>query len=172
MDTRKGYKMLVVVLFFAFISLISRSIIYLVLSVAIATMILFLLGSNKNKIKQGRKVEKVVVKEKNKLLQIFMLVIAISGGLILGYGSLFFMEETIFHQYLSLPKQTYIAVLLIVFGFTTVLFSLFFIIKAELGIVSNKGQKKYIDSSIYCGFCGTENNEKHTFCCSCGKQLK
>jgi uncharacterized membrane protein len=136
MNRRKGFKLLIVVLFFAFISLISRSIIYLILSVAIASIILFLLsGDRKNRKVTDITQKNVPKKDVNKGLNTFLFVIAIFGGLILGYGSLFFMNETIFHHWITLPDQLIVALVLIFLGFGILLSSLFFIIKE---VISSK----------------------------------
>nr|WP_261179236.1 hypothetical protein [Anaerobacillus sp. CMMVII] len=141
MDTKKAYRMLIVVLFFAFVSLISRSIIYLVLSVAIATMIIFLLSSAK-KVKngtsqQGRKQQS---NDQNVALHKFLLVTTVIGGLIIGYGSLYLPRIRFFQQFITVPEQYYIAILIIIAGFTIVLFSLYFILREML--FSNKTKTK------------------------------
>lgn len=167
MNTRKGYRLLIVVLFFAFISLISRSIIYLVLSVAMATMILFLLsGAKKNeKVKTEKQQVSVVVEEQNNILSRFLWIVFMIGGLVLGYGSLFFTEETFIHQLIPMPDK-FVAYMLVILGFCMILSSLYFLIKQFLYVGGSKTVQV-----IYCTFCGTKNDKKHSFCSSCGKPL-
>jgi uncharacterized membrane protein YedE/YeeE len=172
-NTRKAYRMLVVVLFFAFVSLISRSIIYLILSVAIATMIMFLLSSaKKTRNQQGLKNNQTVgKKDQNIRLHKFFIGTTVIGALILGYGSLFFAETTFFHQLVTVPNQLYVAIVIIFAGFSIVLISLYFIIREMLGVnvKNNKGTQS--KQSIYCGNCGTKNNPDHTYCSSCGTEI-
>lgn len=167
MNTRKGYQMLVVVLFFAFISLISRSIVYLVLSIAIATIIVFLLSSNKKKMKGAAAVSHPVeIQGKNKLQGILLFVAAV-GLLLTGYGVLYFTENPFFRG-VPLPKESYIAVLIILGGFLIVLISLYLVIKRYLAVGANIEANEEI---IYCGNCRQKNDRHHTYCSKCGKKL-
>lgn len=168
MNFRKAYQMLIVVLFFAFISLISRSIIYLILSVAIATMIISLISNAK---KTGRFQNKVVG-EKNKAdenirLHKFLLITTIVGAFIIGYGSLYFKQDSIFHQLITVPTELYLAVIVIIAGFIIVLGSLYFIIVEMLSTTVEKKQQR----NNHCQ-CGAKINSNHTFCPSCGQALK
>lgn len=173
MNTRKGYKMLVMALFVAFISLISRSIIYLVLSVAIASIIIFLLSNDKKARKmQTGKQTAVIVKESNKKLTTFLWATTIFGGLSLGYGSLFFTTETVFHQIIPLPDQHYSAMIFVSVGFSAVLASLYFLLREGLTTVTNKKVKQVsATTTVYCGQCGEQNNGNYAFCSSCGQKL-
>lgn len=174
MNTRKAYRMLVVVLFFAFVSLISRSIIYLILSVAIATMIIFLLSSAKKaRIEHGENYKQIdsLSKDQNIGLHKFLIVTTVIGGLILGYGSLFFAENSIFHQFVTIPEQLYLAILIIIAGFIIVLTSLYYIILELLG-GGTPNKKRIPDAkTIFCGHCGAKNKADHTYCSSCGTEL-
>ncbi|RXJ04046.1 hypothetical protein DS745_01260 [Anaerobacillus alkaliphilus] len=166
MDTKKAYRMLVVVLFFAFISLISRSIIYLVLSVAIATMIVFLLSSAK-KAKREQGVQTSSTKasgDQDIRLHKFLIVTTVIGALMIGYGSLFFTENPYFQQFISIPTQFPLAILIMIGGFGIALSSLYFIIREMLSTGAEK-------SGDRCEFCRAKNNPEHRYCFKCGKQL-
>jgi hypothetical protein len=172
-NTRKAYRMLVVVLFFAFVSLISRSIIYLILSVAIATMIMFLLSSaKKTRNQQGAKINQTVVDNDHDIrLHKFLIGTSVIGVLMLGYGSLFFAETTFFHQLVTIPNQLYVAIVIIIAGFSIVLISLYFIIREMLGVNVRNSKVSQRKQSLYCGNCGAKNNPDHTYCSSCGTEL-
>ncbi|WNF38118.1 hypothetical protein RJD24_06740 [Bacillaceae bacterium IKA-2] len=171
MNTRKGYKMLIMALFVAFISLISRSIIYLILSVAIAAIIIFLLSSDKKARKaQPGKQTAVMAKEANKKLITLLWVTTIFGGLSLGYGALFFTSETVFHQIIPLPDQHYSAMIFISVGFSGVLASIYFLLREGL-TVTKKAKQVSATSPVFCGHCGQQNNGSHAFCSSCGQKL-
>lgn len=172
MNTRKGYKMLVVTLFVAFISLISRSIIYLVLSVAIASIIIFLLSSDKKARKrQVGKQAAVIEKESNKRLTTFLWATTIVGGLSLGYGSLFFTTETFVHQIIPFPNQLISAIIFISVGFSAVLGSIYFLLREGLMITNKKATKMSATTAVYCSHCREQNNSNHTYCSSCGQPL-
>ncbi|OIJ15753.1 hypothetical protein BKP35_01820 [Anaerobacillus arseniciselenatis] len=164
MNTRKAYRMLIVALFFIFISLISRSIIYLVLSVAIATMIIFLLSSNKKLKSDGNeKKQTEIIEVQNRRLSSFLWVAVVIGALLLGYGSLYFTENTIFHQYVPLPEQVMTAISLTTIGAGVTLTSLFFIIRESLVVKQNV---------IICQQCKAGNNGNHLYCHSCGQKIR
>lgn len=172
MDTRKGYKMLITVLFFAFISLISRSIIYLVLSVTIATMIIFLLSSNKKAKKmQAGKQNKDNSKESNKKLNITLWATTIIGVLALGYGLLLFTTDTIFHQILPMPEEFFIAIIFIIVGFSVFLSSLYFLLRQSLTVNTTKAKQLSVKTDAVCSHCGDQNNRNHAYCSNCGQQL-
>ncbi len=163
MNTKKAYQMLVVVLFFAFVSLISRSIIYLILSVAIATMILSLL-KNAKKATDGQLAAKKTLANQDIKLHKFLIVTTIVGALMIGYGSLYYSDNSIFEQLISTPTHLYTAILIICGGFFIVLSSLYFIIREIL--VADKGT-----SNHFCEHCGTKNKSKHLYCSNCGERL-
>lgn len=172
MNTRKGYKMLVVALFVAFISLISRSIIYLVLSVAIASIIIFLLSSDKKARKKQVGKEAVGIgKESNKKLTIFLWITTITGGLSLGYGSLFYTTETLLHQIIPLPDQFSKAIIFICVGFSIALGSIYFLLREGLTTTNRKRTKTSATTAVYCGNCGEKNNDTQAYCSSCGQPL-
>lgn len=165
MNTRKAFRMLIVALFFIFVSLISRSIIYLVLSVAIATIIIFLLSSNKKVGKVDNvKQQMDMIEIKNKRFALFLWIMLVVGAMVLGYGSLFFTENTFFHQFLPLPEQLLVAILLTVLGFCLVLGSLYFLIRESLNVNAQ--------TVISCEHCGARNNHSHLYCHSCGEKIR
>lgn len=168
MNTRKAYQMLVVVLFFAFISLISRSIIYLILSVAIAIMIISLLtNAKKMRSTYGVPSQKHhVEKDQNISLHKFLVVTAVMGGVLIGYGSLAFKENSIFHQLITVPKESYIAIPIIIAGFVIGLSSLYFIIREMLSDGIQNG-----NSAQFCGECSTKAKKNHNYCHKCGAEL-
>lgn len=138
MNTRKAYRMLIVVLFFAFISLISRSIVYLILSVVIATIIVFLLSNakkkdNKNSVEQQTEVTK---KKRNSFIGILSVIMGV-GVLLVGYGSLYFWEKPNFLQLIPLPEQLVTVMILFAVGCLVVLGCLYFMIKETFTVDKN-----------------------------------
>ena len=102
MNRGKSYRILAVIMFIAFISLISRSIIYLILSLTIGVIIITLL-KNDNKDKEKASSQPVNNKgavEKTGLLKRFLpYILLLSGSIMLAYGlGGLFALNTMFHQ--------------------------------------------------------------------------
>ncbi|OIJ14739.1 hypothetical protein BKP37_07095 [Anaerobacillus alkalilacustris] len=133
MNTRKAYRMLIVVLFFAFISLISRSIVYLILSVLIATIIIFLLGNAKKKDKVNNVIHtSLAPKDKGNLLVKILLVVMAVGFLLIAYGALYFIEAPYFLQIIPLPEQYLTVIAILAVGCFVIVGSLYYFIKELL----------------------------------------
>ncbi|UTW69690.1 hypothetical protein KHA80_00870 [Anaerobacillus sp. HL2] len=119
-----------------------------------ATMILFLLsGAKKNEIVKTEKQQvNIVVEEQNNLLSRFLWIVLMIGGLVLGYGSLFFTEETFIHQLIPMPDK-FVAYMLVILGFCMIS-SLYFLSKQLLYVGGSKTVQV-----IYCSFCGRKNDK-------------
>ncbi|WP_280768143.1 hypothetical protein [Salipaludibacillus daqingensis] len=141
MNRGKSYRILIVLLFFAFISLISRSIIYLVISLTIAVLIIVLL-SRDVKDRERRKQINTISKSsaKNHTVNVsggmtlndsltFPILFFISGLIMASFGFTgYFQVEGVFHQLGWMTDEVFVqlvflivGILLILYGFTVIL---------------------------------------------------
>lgn len=132
MNRAKSYKLLLVVLFVLFVSLISRSILYLAISMTVAVIIIVLLTrdmkqkpiqSGKNRTESndtGRSKE-----EKNHSTAFFPLMLTVFGAIALLYGfSGVFTTDSIFHSLDLMTDEVFVMYFFFLFGVTIFIYGL------------------------------------------------
>ncbi|MBU9711314.1 hypothetical protein [Evansella tamaricis] len=123
MNRIKSYRIATLLLFFAFISLISRSIIYLILSLTVAFLIIILLSKEKKR--KGDEPPRPRVKEKDmqRTMYLFPIFFTGIGFLMLSYGASGILDyNTVYHQLGWMVHETF---LLLFFLFTGVFLFLY-----------------------------------------------
>ncbi|MBU9722098.1 MULTISPECIES: hypothetical protein [Bacillaceae] len=137
MNRSKSYRILILLLFFAFISLVSRSIIYLVFSLAVAFLIILLLSRDK-KVQHRRQEENIRTEsednvggekkhQSNKHI-IIPIIIAFIGFLIVYYGySGYHDMESIYHKvgWVTGDESTSLLLFSIVLGVFLLIYGLY-----------------------------------------------
>lgn len=135
MNRGKSYRILIAFLFFAFISLISRSLIYLVISLTIAILIIILLSKDvkererQKQLKPQDKTVKLAAESSSSTAITFPVLFFIAGTIMASFGFTGYFEvEGIFHYLGWMTDETFVllvflivGILLILYGFTAIL---------------------------------------------------
>ena|SRR5690554_2819421 len=137
MNRGKSYRVLAVMLLIAFISLISRSLIYLVISLTIAVIIIMLLSKD---VKERQTAAQQTIHEKSsvhgkkrRLGMAIPIVFSLLGVIMASYGLTGIFElETIFTQLDMMVEESFILISSIVIGILLALYGLTLTIKKWL----------------------------------------
>ncbi|PYZ94584.1 hypothetical protein CR194_03365 [Salipaludibacillus keqinensis] len=146
MNRGKSYRILIIVLFFAFVSLLSRSLVYLVISLTIAVLIIVLLSRDvKQRERNNREVKNTIpntetskdqfaVERTTKIADYSLAGIFLVLGVLMGsYGLTGFFEiEGIFHQLGWMTEESFVIIVFIVVGMLLILYGLSILLKRWL----------------------------------------
>ncbi|ADH99566.1 hypothetical protein [Salisediminibacterium selenitireducens] len=132
MNRAKSYKLLLVVLFVLFVSLISRSILYLAVSMTVAVIIIVLLTRDmKQKPVQSGKSSAEYndtnrsIEKKNRESAFFPLMLTVFGATALLYGfSGVFTTDSIFHSLDLMTDEAFVMYFFFLFGATTFIYGI------------------------------------------------
>ncbi|MCE7793209.1 hypothetical protein K8O68_12350 [Salipaludibacillus sp. CUR1] len=145
MNRAKSYRILIILLFFAFVSLLSRSLVYLVISITIAVLIIVLL-SRDVKERERRSDEKSLGNMAGKgngshekkdtgspLLYVFPILFLALGALMASYGfSGYFDLEGIFHKLGWMSPEPFVHIVFLLVGILLGLYGLTALLKKWL----------------------------------------
>ncbi|MCD8508598.1 MAG: hypothetical protein LRY73_00915 [Bacillus sp. (in: Bacteria)] len=134
MNRSKSYRLLIILLFIAFISLISRSLIYLIISITIAFIIILLLSKDKAR-RLSDASEKIIVEEPQvikKKNQLSTYIVLSLGVILLSYGIAgYFHTQSIFND-MGILNDPFLHTLAIIIGGIMTLSSFVFLLKKYL----------------------------------------
>ncbi|SER41900.1 hypothetical protein [Salipaludibacillus aurantiacus] len=145
MNRAKSYRILIILLFFAFVSLLSRSLVYLVISITIAVLIVVLL-SRDVKDRERRNDEKSLENRAGKgkgsyekkdsgspFSYVFPILFLASGALMASYGFTGYFEiEGIFHKLGWISREPFVQIVFFLVGIFLGLYGLTALLKKWL----------------------------------------
>lgn len=135
MNRSKSYRLLIVLLFFAFISLISRSLIYLIISLTIAILIILLLSKDIRKKGSTTRVGKETPPTEGKPQkgQITNFILLIGGIVLIAYGITgYFHTGSTFAQFGLMINDPFLLILAMAIGGLITIYSFIVLLKKYL----------------------------------------
>lgn len=138
MNRGKSYRLLIILLFFAFISLISRSLIYLIISLTIAFIIVVLLSKDKTQKLRQQSSEKIILEDVSKPekrgSQVLSFILLSLGVFLLAYGITGYLQvQSLFNDVVYL-NDPFLHILAIIVGGMLTLYSFVALIKKYLEV--------------------------------------